>query len=36
MRPGFKWLIALLILGVFVMMVGPPLWAIVFGGGFDP
>jgi hypothetical protein len=36
MRPGFKWLIALLLLSILVLVVGVPLWGFVFGPGFDP
>ena len=36
MRPGFKWLIALLLLSIVVLMVGVPLWGLMFGPGFDP
>jgi len=36
MRPGFKWLIGLLILAVIVMVFGVPLFGLVFGPGFDP
>jgi hypothetical protein len=35
MRPGFKWLIALLLLAMLVIVL-LPVWGIVFGGGFDP
>lgn len=36
MRPGFKWLIGLLILAVIVMVFGVPLFGLLFGPGFDP
>lgn len=36
MRPGFKWLIAILLLSILALTVGVPLWGLVFGGGFDP
>jgi len=36
MRSGFKWLIALLLLAVIVMVFGVPLFGLVFGPGFDP
>ena len=36
MRPGFKLLIALLLLTIICMLVGPILWGLFFGPGFDP
>lgn len=36
MRPGFKWLVALLLIAVVVMLFGVPLFGLIFGGGFDP
>lgn len=36
MRTGFKWLIAILVLAILVMMFGIPLFGLLFGPGFDP
>lgn len=36
MRPGFKWLIGLLILSIIVLVFGVPLFGLLFGPGFDP
>lgn len=36
MRPGFKWIIGLLLLAVVVMLFGVPLYGLLFGAGFDP
>lgn len=36
MRPGFKWLIALMLLAIVVLLFGVPLYGLLVGPGFDP
>ena len=36
MRPGFKWLIAILLLSIVVLLFGVPLFGLLTGAGFDP